>query len=151
MSEKKQKNSIIIIIALATVFGLFSGVVGELLIRSYLLNHDIPFFGEIDFSNHNYHNTNLIINDAKKVVVEQDNKIVETINSAKNSLVGIFPKNLSADKPELNTTSFNLSNYYQADQEFGQGLIITSDGWIVTNSQFTSLEAVKNYVVITED
>jgi len=154
-NSKNKKNGIILVIALAVIFGLASGVVGELIARSYLLNYNIPFFGEISFPNGDYGAANLIIRDAKKVIVEQDTKVIETINSANNSLVGIFKKQEQPSsvklgfKTQLNTAAvFNPDDYYEIDQEAGQGLIVSSDGWIITNFK---LDVLANYVVITKD
>jgi S1-C subfamily serine protease len=161
-----KKNNILLIVIIATVFGMASGIAGELTARTYLIDssYDIPFFGEINFSNGNYNGSSLIIRDAKKVVVEQDTKVVETINSASMSLVGIFKKSLPKSEKADN---FNLSDYYQVNQEVGQGIIITSDGWIATSflpaeMEQASQEAgragavgeenfLENYAVITKD
>ncbi len=158
-NNKNKKNSILIIIIIATVFGMVSGMVGELIARTYLIDsfYDIPFFGEINFSNGNYKGSNLIIRDAKKVIVEQDTKAQETINYAGASLVGIFKK-LPPKGEEAG--SFNLSDYYQVNQEVGQGVIITSDGWIATSFSPAEMEQagavgkenfLENYAVITKD
>ena len=95
MSEKNKKSGLVLVIVLAVVFGMSAGVVGDLIARVYLLdnNYNIPFYGEVNFSNGNYSGNNIIIRDAKKVVVEQDNKVEETINSVSDSLVGIYKKN----------------------------------------------------------
>lgn len=154
-----KKNSILLIVIIATVFGLAGGIAGGLSARTYLndSSYDIPFFGEINFSSGNYKGSSLIIRDAKKVIVEQDTKAQETINSAGMSLVGIFKKPLPKGEK---TGNFNLSDYYQIGQEVGQGIIITSDGWIATNFLPAEMEQagaageenfLKNYAVITKD
>ncbi|MCK4554025.1 serine protease [Candidatus Parcubacteria bacterium] len=156
MQQKNKKNGIVLVIVLAVIFGMASGVVGELIARSYLLNYNIPFFGEISFTSGDYGGANLIIRDAKKVIVEQDTKVIETINSVNNSLVGIFKK----QKINKDTKKFNLDDYYRIDQEAGQGLVVSSDGWIITNflpaqtglpAQAGKLGVLANYVVITKD
>jgi len=149
-----KKNGIIIVIVLAVVFGLAGGVVGELLARAYLLNsfYSFPFFGEIDFSNKE--GTNLVIRGAKKVIVEQDTKVNEIIDSVSSSLVGIFKKHppqskaSSIEEVTKIKKDFNLANYYQLNQAVGQGFIITSDGWIITSYKTDKLT---DYVVITND
>ncbi|MCK4554590.1 serine protease [Candidatus Parcubacteria bacterium] len=148
--QKNKRNGVILVIILAVIFGMASGVVGGLIARSYLLNYNIPFFGEISFPSGDYGGANLIIRDAKKVIVEQDTKVIETINSANKSLVGIFKK----QKINKDTKKFNLDDYYRIDQEAGQGLIVSSDGWIITNflpAQAGKLDVLANYVVITKD
>ena len=150
----ENKSGIFIIIFLAVIFGIAGGIAGELIARSYLLSYNIPFRGEINFSNEDYGGASLIIRDAKKVVVEQDAKVIETINSVDNSLVGIFKKQNRAEfeNQEAESTSspiLKIQDYYQINQEAGQGFIITSDGWIVTNTKL--VDALNNYLVITKD
>ncbi len=148
--QKNKKNGVMLIIILAVIFGMASGVVGELIARSYLLNYNIPFFGEISFTSGDYGGANLIIRDAKKVIVEQDTKVIETINSANNSLVGIFKK----QKIKKSINGFDLSDYYQISQEVSQGLIVSSDGWIITSFlpiQTDVPSVLDDYVVITKD
>lgn len=146
--QQKNKNGIILIIVLAVVFGMASGVVGNLIARVYFLDNafNLPFYGEINFSNENYRGPGIIIRGAKKVVVEQNNRVVETINSVQSSLVGIYKKNL-LNKTVERTEKFDLGNYYKLGQELAQGLVITSDGWIITDFKPENM----NYVVITQD
>jgi len=162
--NKFKKSGLIVVIILSTIFGLSAGVVGELLTRVYILenNYNIPFFGEINFSDSNYNGSNLIIRDARKVIVEQNTKVTETINSVNSSLIGVFKKKTL---PTVNDKSMetdnktvpkelNIDNYYRLNQEIGQGLIISSDGWIVTNSfieEANPQNAINDYVVITKD
>jgi len=145
----KKNNNIILIIILAIFFGAFSGIVGEMVSREFLFKnfYNAPFFGEINFSNGEYGKSNLVIRDAKKVIVEQEEKTVETINSAKSVLVGIFKKIKIAENSE---NIFNLNNYYEIENEIEQGLIITSDGWILTGILSEKIEK-DNYIAITNN
>ncbi|MBI4812440.1 serine protease [Candidatus Falkowbacteria bacterium] len=148
MEKEKKKNNILLIIILAAIFGLVGGLAGELIVGTYILGGalNMPLFGDIDFSDVSYGGSNLIIRDAKKVVVEQNDKAVETINSAAGSLAAIFKKKSSGESKGSN--SFNSDDYYAAGQEVGQGLIITSDGWIITSFK---PETADNYMVMTKD
>jgi len=157
-----KNNSIMLIIILATVFGIASGIVGGLITRTYLLDssYNIPFFGEIDFSDGSYKGSSFIIRDARKVIVEQDAKVIETVDSVSNSVVGIFKKyplqreGSRARKIKEGDIDFNLNNFYKIEQEIGQGFIITSDGWIITSSlpaQASKADILGNYIVITKD
>lgn len=143
---ENKKNNILAIIILSVIFGMASGVVGEIIARVYLLDsyYNIPFFGEINLPNGNEIRSGLIIRNANKVVVEQDTKITEIINSSENSVVGVFKKIVNNSDSE----KFDLKNYYQANNEIGQGIIITTDGWILTSYKPRSLE---ESVVITKD
>ncbi len=160
MKNKKiknlKKNGVILTIILAVIFGLAAGVVGQLITRSYI-SEDIyiPFWGGVNLTDNNYSGTNLIIRDAKKVIVEQNTKVIETINSVDNSIIGIFkkiPSPLKEDESE--ELEFDLDNYYKLNQEIGLGLIITSDGWIITNAFIVNVSLaniLNDYVIITKD
>ncbi|MCG2695735.1 hypothetical protein L6248_02275 [Candidatus Parcubacteria bacterium] len=103
--QENKKNSAMLIIILVVIFGLLSGMAGGLAGRSFFDFYYLPLFGEINFSDMDYKGSNLIIRDAKKVIVEQDVKIIEAINSAKSSTVGIFeksPPGLSSAKNDIN-------------------------------------------------
>lgn len=82
----------------------------------------------------------LIIRDAKKVIVEQDNKVIETVNSIERTLAGIF--------------LINQAEVYDLTQSLDQVTIITSDGWLLTNFNFANLglsQISTNYIIITND
>lgn len=146
-------------ILIVVAFGLAGGIVGDLIARAYILGSDynIPFFGEINFSKGNLKGPNIIIRDAKKVIVEQNDKIEEAIISAEGSLVGIFKKKKisfppageagAREKAGAKPERFNLADYYQLDMAVAQGFILTSDGWIVTSFKPENLD----YVIITRD
>ncbi len=138
--QKVLKSALLKIIIIALLFGLAGGIVGDLLARVYLLGsyYNIPIFGDIDFSKSELGQQQLIIRNANKIIIEQNTKVDETVNSAVGSLVGIFKKVKTA-KPATAAKpaeTFNLADYYQPKDQVGQGLIITSDGWIITGFQF---------------
>jgi len=129
-------NKLITAIVVSTFFGLSGGLVGAMITRSYLLEKtfNIPMVGEIDFLENNG-TPNIVIRGAGKVVVEQSAKVSETVTAANKSLVGIFKK-IKSVKPTARGTSteaFNPENFYQLEKNLGQGLIITSDGWIISD------------------
>ena len=126
----KINSKILGIVVLSTVFGLASGLVATLLTRVYILeeSYNIPFYGEINLAGSGYAGSNLVITNPKKVVVEQDAKVAETVKASEDIIVGIYKKKNTEDQ-----TDFDLANYYYADQEIGQGAVITSDGWIISN------------------
>ena len=142
------------VLVLASFFGLAGGLVGSLLSRVYLWQdfYQLPFFGQIDFNGRQ--NQGIIIRDAKKVIVEQNTKVGQTINDVISSLVGIYKKQKVSQ-----SDTFDINNYYQLDKFSGQGLILTSDGWIVTAFQPETLTTGQNlkqpplaeYVIITAD
>lgn len=150
MDKLDRKNRLIIII-LSFVLGLAGGIGGAIFTRIYILErfYNIPLSGEFDYSGGNLGGSNIIIKDAKKIVVEQNDKITETINSARGSLVGIFKVNpaAKAEKENVAGQKFNLSDFYKLGEEVGQGFIITSDGWIITAFKPANLD----YAIITQD
>lgn len=159
--QNNVKNKVIIVVVLSTIFGLSAGLVGSMVARFYLLEKafNIPFFNEISLGGYGGTGSNLIIRDAKKVIVEQNTKAVEVAESAGNSIVGIFNKKIKNEKED--TKIFNLKNFYNVHEKLAQGFIITSDGWIMTDFvpqelQYTYTEKVKKkilgeYVIILKD
>ena len=141
------KNKFITVVLVAALFGFTSGVVGEIVARAYLLRQafDIPLFGEINFLEGN-NGSSLVIQNPRKVIVEQNTKVTETIQVAENEVVGIYQYKVNeavsdgGDQPKSATTTFNIDDYLKLNNESGQGLIITSDGWII--SAFTPPELV---------
>lgn len=130
------KYKLVYIILISTIFGLASGAVGSLMARVYLLENEfnIPLFGEINVSNQGNYGSSLIIQGAKKVVVEQNTKVADTVNAVKSGLVGIFPRIATNSIGAIvgTSTPFDISDYYQLNNESGQGFVITSDGWIIS-------------------
>ncbi len=147
---EKNKNSIVVIVLLATLFGLLAGIVGSLTVRSYF-GTSSAFWGELNFVNGNLDRPNVVISGAKKVVVVQDEKISETISQVSPSLVSIYRK--KATSTEKN--GIDLDTFYSASGSLGTGLIVTSDGWIVTDAlnhlDFTEKnreENIEKYIII---
>lgn len=145
--NNKKNNNFLLIIVLALIFGLAAGIVGELFSRAYLSNgaFSIPILSEINLSSGDYRGQNIIIRDPKKVVVEEEDKVQEIFNSANDSIVGIFKKQIAP-----NAETINLDNFYQPSDRLGEGLIITSDGWIISSFSFGERPDINNYVIITK-
>ncbi|MDD5290825.1 MAG: PDZ domain-containing protein [Patescibacteria group bacterium] len=147
-----EKNRVVILLIFVLIISLLAGVAGDLISRVYMFEdaYNIPFFGNISFSDNNYRGANLVIQGAKKVVVEQNIKVAEIINSINGNLAGVFKKIKTADSG----LNFNPDSYYKLDQAAGLGLIITSDGWIITDAlpKNLSYESISGgYVVIDKD
>ncbi|MDD4332883.1 MAG: S1C family serine protease [Patescibacteria group bacterium] len=140
------KKNLFYIIIISVVLGLFGGIASQIITRTYFADwlYEMPFWGDVTLPEAKNPNQ-LIISGAKKVVVEQDTKIVETINSVNESIVGIYSK-----KKEATDQKFNPENFYQINGNIGQGLVITSDGWVVA-MPFSADKNPDNYVIIAED
>jgi hypothetical protein len=142
-----------LIILLAIVFSSIGGLSGAFWAKSYFLSKTFPSLGnEMSISQDSLRRANLIIENAKKIVVEQDNKVKETTASARNGIVGVFEK--KEDAPEASTTKpFAVSEHYRIDEEVAEGLIVTSDGWVIVSGlpkNADSDDIIKNFVVITK-
>jgi hypothetical protein len=149
-----EKSRTIILLFFVVILALLAGIVGELAGRIYLFDNDynMPFFGNISFTDGNYNGANLAIIGAKKVVVEQNVKVAEAANSLSNDLVGIFKKIKKTGTED--DSQFNINEYYKVSQPAGTGLIITSDGWVITDILSQNLKAnsiLSGYVIITKD
>ncbi|MBU4216916.1 PDZ domain-containing protein [Candidatus Parcubacteria bacterium] len=155
-------NKLIIIILIAVFFGLSGGVVGQIISRTYLMDNafNIPMLGDINIRNSVVDGKNLVISNPSKVVVEQNEKIIETSNSVKNGIVGVFKK-IATSTP--NNNNFSMADYYKVDNVLGQGFVITSDGWVMSGylpkeivedkkkTASTTKELFDTYVIITKD
>ena len=141
--EKIGNKNSWIFIPLIIICALVAGIFGEIIARTYFLtNSDFSSYSsEVNLSGLNTGGTGLVIRDAKKVVVNQDVKVSETINNIRPVLVGVFKEK---------TDTVNNENYYNLENPLFIGLIITSDGWIV--APMDSKERVEfkmaDYVVI---
>lgn len=148
--KKKTNTNFLLIFLVSAILGLSGGVVGQIFSRSYITNdiYKIPYWGEIDLNN--TRNRSLIISEPKKVIVEENEKIKEISNSINNSIVGIFRKKTDSE----NSQKFDINNYYRLNDERGQGLVITSDGWILTSAFSPNVrgenDILNNYVIITK-
>ncbi len=138
--ENNNKNSLFVIIIISLLFGIAGGVSGEMFARIYLLQniYKVPLFGEINVPQNVYGESNLIIESPKKVIVEQNTKIIETINSASKNIVGIFDK-ISSKKGLATTTTLKIDELYDTTRVQGQGFVVTSDGWIMSDYVPTDL------------
>jgi len=145
---KENKKSVYLLI-LSVLLAIISGIVGGMASWVYFSDNffNMPFSNEINFSGTS-NGSGIIIRNPKKVVVEQNDKIVDTSNSVKNSLMGIYKKISTGTPPSIkNNYLVNLDNFYKLDEEAGQGLIITSDGWVVSGSKVDK----DNYILISQD
>lgn len=133
----------------AVLSGLAAGVCGEILTRTYIFkDYSIPYLSsDLDLSNLSNNRSNLIIRDAKKVVVNQDVKIEETLGSIRPALVGFFKVIASSSEENLKP------DYYKLDEPMLSALMITADGWALASVP-TDLKGdlnIKNLVAISSE
>lgn len=131
-----------------TVCGFAAGILGTLLVRYMVEDSYLPYFNqELDLNNLNNNRAGLVIREPKKVVVNQDLKIEETLNSVAGSLVGVFKESA------VKSTDSNKPEYYPLEKPLFIGLIVTGDGWVVSSLPDDVKETfnAKNYLAITAD
>lgn len=137
MMKNLKNNRLVVVVVIATVFGIASGFVGEMLARVYMLEDtfNIPFFSEIDLRGGNTRTPGLVIRNPKKVVVEQNEKVGEIVESATESIVGVYKKKISLEDIEVNEGEkvFDIEEYYKLNDRLGEAFIVTSDGWLISN------------------
>ena len=92
MSQEKKSNlnkKLFVILILAIIFGFTAGIFGEFIEKYYLSN--FSFFRDLYFTEQdNYGDRDIVIKDPRKVVVEQDLRISQTIIDVKESFVGVY-------------------------------------------------------------
>ena len=137
----KKPTNLFIIIFNALIFGAISGGLVSIMAASYLGGNLTSLVGanDLDLASSVYNRANLVIRDAKKVVVSQDVKVEETASSLQPVLVSAF-KNSNAD-------------YYFLENADAFGLILSTDGWIVLNGlkETNPQDIIKNYSIVSYD
>ncbi len=149
-----KKHRLLPFIILSFLFGFIAGIAGEIVTRVYFLGDlAVPYFNnQISLDDLNYNRSNLVIQGAKSIVVNQDVKVEETISSVSESLVGIYKK-IETENSD-NTSSVSTSSvYYQLDEPLMVGLAVTADGWIAASLPAAIKDNfdITDYVAITSD
>lgn len=136
-----KKINIVIILVILVAAAMASGVLGSFLARMYLIKEsfNLPLFNDLNFKQGNSGSPSLIITDPKKVVVEQDVKIQETLNSVKGSIAGIYKRTNTRINDE---EALNINDYYLKSSQLGQAFILTSDGWLLSSYLPPELEVL---------
>jgi hypothetical protein len=112
------KNYFFTTIIISIVFGLGSGLAAYF-IGSHYFNYDLSGFALTREFNLMDGASNLVIRDARKVIINQDDKSAETIDRVKNNLFSVVE--LEKDSEYLN---FNNS--------ISRAMLLTNDGWLLT-------------------
>jgi hypothetical protein len=156
---KSVKNNIFLLIIISAIFGLGGGFSGVILAKQYFNGPAADYSAprEIVFPEEYLRQANLIVENAKKIIVGRENNVNDIISSSQNGIVGIFRKKEGASTstvPALSGKKPDFENYYKFDDEMGEGLVVTSDGWVLAadfakNSPESQI--IKNFVVITKN
>jgi hypothetical protein len=161
MKNKTIKINLFIIIIVA-VIAILGGILGTLFMRAYVFNdiYSGAFSSELNLND--YNRSNLVIRDAKKVVVNQDVQVKESAEQIRESMLSIFTKkvnNLNENlKKENNSTSTNnelpdLESFYQLEKPKSTALIVSADGWAVLNKDAleSNSKLIDNFIAISFD
>lgn len=139
----KKPSKLFILFISAIIFGLLAAVSGAIIVKLYLIDNGSLASADVNLADSAYSHSNLIIRDAKKVIVNQDVKVTDTLASLQPLLVAVV-KTDAKDKP----------SYYNLQQADAFGLAITADGWVFfggTSDKNISSDLIKNYQAITYD
>jgi len=137
---KKHKQFFLTIVIVSVVIGFLAGVVGELWVNSFLLPD--PYLNFKNYGDLSRKINDLIANEEdNKDRTEQDAIFEDVINKAEPAIVNIY-----ADKKFSQTGFASLEpSGYQ-----GKGVIITNDGWILTNKNVAATN-VEDYWIFGAD
>lgn len=131
-----RSRTLVIGLAAGAVFGLLGGIIGALLFFSGI-------FSPLKISLENLLPTQqLKIEQRDQVNVLEDERLTKVNEKVKSAVVSVFKKKTISDKL--------LNNIYLPGEKLGGGLVLTNDGWIVTQSGAIA-EAASAYVVVTGD
>jgi S1-C subfamily serine protease len=152
-------KNILVITILAVLAGVGGGFLGGIINYNYFPQnfYKYPFLTNTNFSNTGINKSDFVIEGAEKLIVEQNEQISKSVDSVKNNLVAIVKYKKLDDKKEekLSTSSLKTAikenKFYNPKQRIGEGIIITGDGWIMTNTAEigTPEQIKKDYRVIT--
>ena len=120
----KPKNNLKLIafLVLVIIISFVAGIFGEFFTRTYLSNW--RFFSDLYFTDAtNLGQNNLIIQEPRKVVVEQDLRVAQLKNDVQPAVLAVFKKRKIS--PGF------LDNLFTPGDFQGQALALTSDGWLI--------------------
>jgi len=142
MKNQLNRSSLYLII-ICLLVSLAGGLTADMLLRYYVsekINASVLPGGEIDLTGNYLNGASIVIRDPRKVVVNQDAKVMEISNSAQASFVGFFPK---LEAVSSSSTNFSLSHYYNFYQPTVFGLAFTADGWVLLPGTVSSASLLK--------
>lgn len=124
MDKKDKKNKKIKVYLPALIFSLILGFLGGVFSYIYFYKNfysSFPLSQELDLNSWDNGGANFVIQDAKKIIINQDLKIEENIGYFSEATLGVFKKN--KDAQDLYFFEDNILN----------GLVVSSDGWVLVN------------------
>ncbi len=132
ISEKSQKylgfsNLSFVTIVSSAFISLAVGIIACLLVLPYFVD---SFGSDVKVSDYNWSDSGLIIRNPKTVVVNQDVKVEESINSVSASIIKFYPR-LNASSTETIDQKLDSEKYYLLKNFFASGVIMSADGWVL--------------------
>ncbi len=137
-----RRGQVGLVIFLAIIFGLFSGIAGSI----FILTREtikIPFLEEIDLTRF-FPTREITLMTEKKVTVTTDLRLSWLTKELAPRMVRIFK---AKSVPEGERLPF-LEQIYAPWQTKSLALIITSDGWLISGADFDEEE---EYVILTDE
>lgn len=161
MNKKNKNNSAkylgvsssFVTIISSALISLVAGTIGCLLIIPYFIN---SFGSDVKVSDYNWGDSGLIIRNPKTVVVNQDLKVEESINSVSASIVKFYPR-LSSSSTESVEKKLDANKYYLVKNFFSAGVVMSTDGWVLAvwpnegNREINLKEIVSDYEALSAD
>lgn len=110
----------------ALLFGLLGGILGELFVNNYFSSQGLSLTSLWPQDNNTSIGQQVIILKSEEVN-QTESELLTLVETVGASVVGIFPKKESGE---------NIwDDFYLPDEQLGNGLVLTADGWIVTTDQ----------------
>jgi len=136
------KNNLLLTIIISTFVALIAGFAAALFINTQSSSF-YDYFGagpELNLNQYEYMSPGLIIQEPRKVVVNQDVKIEETASSVRASILKVFAKQATV-------------NYaYNLDSPLAHAVVATTDGWVMAlwpeDPRLEQEDWENNYVLI---
>ncbi len=126
MKDLKINKSPILVVGLSIVCGFMAGIFSFSLVGTSGIG--LPFFGQISFNDIGQ-GRNIVIDQPRSVIIEQDIALKQIENDIVPTLVNIYFQKKSSQ---------SLTQVYLPSEALGQGFVLTADGWIVTTSDVIS-------------
>lgn len=123
-------------IIVAIFFGALSGILGFIIIGAG--NFRIPFVGTINYAGSSLDN-NIVIQQPRSVVLEQDTQIKQIENDLLPTVLNIYRPKKSTDP---------LAAAYSASELLGRGVVLTADGWMISTLKTIGASAKTQYTVV---
>jgi hypothetical protein len=159
MKNKNIKINLVLII-FVIIISILGGVLGMLFTRAYVFNDIYSGVFSSELNLNDYNRSNLVIRDAKKVVVSQDVQVKESADQIRESMLSIFTKKSTTLNSDLELNEVDnedqvpeLISFYQLNNPESTALIVSADAWAIVNKNNleTGINLDENFVAISSE